>query len=277
MPELPEVETMCRGVAPVCGRRIRRLYWPRCAFRPVAVRPNRRAVSRCVSGRRIAQVTRRGKFLLLVLEDDSALALHPRMTGLVLLEEPPDREHLRMELLLEGNAPRRLFFWDRRGLGTVQWHPPGRWRQALGPPQLGPDALELSWTQLRNRLRSSRRPIKVALLDQTRIAGLGNLYAAEVLFVARIDPRRPCRELNDRQWQRLHRAIRRVLHEAIRYEGSTLGDGTYRTALNRPGSYQNRHRVYAKAGQPCPRCRTPIARLVQQARSTFYCPRCQAG
>ncbi len=275
MPELPEVETMRRGVASACGQRIVRLRWTRCALRPLAVRPNRRTIGSRVAGRRIVQVVRKGKFLALVLDDDSALVLHPRMTGLVLVEAPPDREHLRLELQLEGPGPRRLLFWDRRGLGTVEWHPPGSWRQALGPPRLGPDALEVSWQQLRDRFHSSRRAIKVALLDQARVAGLGNLYAAEVLFVARIDPRRPCCRLCDAQWRRLHRAMGRVLREAIRYEGSTLGDGTYRTALNRPGNYQNRHRVYGKAGRPCPRCRTPIARIVQQSRSTFFCPECQ--
>lgn len=275
MPELPEVETMRRGIVSVCGQKVAGLRWPRCAFRPLAVRPGRRTIQRRVSGQRIVQVVRKGKFLVLVLEDDSALVLHPRMTGLVLLEEPPDREHLRLELQLAGSGPKRLLFWDRRGLGTVEWHRAGTWQKALGPPRLGPDALEISWKEFRDRLASSRRAVKVALLDQTRLAGLGNLYAAEVLFVARIDPRCPCSRLCDNQWKRLHRAIGQVLQEAIRYEGSTLGDGTYRTALNRPGSYQNRHRVYGKAGQPCPRCRSRIARIVQQGRSTFFCPRCQ--
>ncbi len=275
MPELPEVETMRRGVAPVCGQRIRRACWPRCAFRPLVVRPSRRSVQRRVQRRTIVQVARRGKYLALLLEDGSALVLHPRMTGLVLLEEPPDREHLRLELQLEGPGPQRLLFWDRRGLGTVDWFPPGDWSQGRAPARLGPDALEISWTELRDRLASSRRAVKVALLDQTRLAGLGNLYAAEVLFVARIDPRRPCCRLSRAQWKRLHRAIGQVLQEAIRYEGSTLGDGTYRNALNQPGSYQNQHRVYGKAGRPCPRCRTRIIRVVQQGRSTFFCPQCQ--
>ncbi len=276
MPELPEVETMCRGVAAVCGQQVARVSWPRGRFRPVAVHPSRAEIRRRLPGKRIAEVLRRGKFLVLRMEDDSALVLHPRMTGLVLLEEPPDREHLRLVLELAGPGPKQLRFWDRRGLGTVEYHPPGQWRQALGPPRLGPDALEISCTQMRRRLGTSRRAIKVALLEQSRIAGLGNLYASEILFVARVDPRSPCYRLSDAQWRRLHRAMRRVLHEAIRYEGSTLGDGTYRTALNQPGRYQNRHRVYGKAGQPCPRCRTKLVRVVQQGRSTFFCPACQS-
>jgi formamidopyrimidine-DNA glycosylase len=118
--------------------------------------------------------------------------------------------------------------------------------------------------------------VKVALLDQRAVAGVGNLYASEILHLARIHPARPCDELARRHWNAIAAAAREVLETAIRYEGSTLSDGTYRNALNKEGGYQNEHRVYAKAGEPCPRCRRGvIERIVQAQRSTFFCPRCQ--
>jgi formamidopyrimidine-DNA glycosylase len=141
---------------------------------------------------------------------------------------------------------------------------------------LGPDALSATAADLIVRLGASRRAIKVALLDQRSIAGIGNLYASEILHVARLHPARLCRRLTQSEWHRLAAAIHEVLTEAIRYEGSTLSDGTYRTALNDPGRYQNQHRVYGRAGEDCPTCgRGTVVRVVQAQRSTFYCPLCQ--
>jgi formamidopyrimidine-DNA glycosylase len=125
-------------------------------------------------------------------------------------------------------------------------------------------------------LAGSRREIKVALLDQRALAGVGNLYASEILHLAGVHPQRQCDMLQRAQWQRIHAALVEVLELAIRYEGSTLGDGTYRNALNEAGGYQNHHRVYDRAGEPCPTChREAIERIVQAQRSTFFCPRCQ--
>jgi formamidopyrimidine-DNA glycosylase len=130
--------------------------------------------------------------------------------------------------------------------------------------------------RLRSRLAHRRVPVKVALLDQSALAGVGNLYASEILHVAGIHPRLRCHRLSRRQWQRLADSMLAVLDEAIRYEGSTLADGTYRTVLNNPGGYQNRHRVYDRAGELCPSCgKRAIQRIVQAQRSTFFCPACQ--
>jgi formamidopyrimidine-DNA glycosylase len=116
----------------------------------------------------------------------------------------------------------------------------------------------------------------VALLDQQALAGIGNLYAAEILHEARLHPQTPCSRLSAQHWRRLAAAITRVLEEAIRYEGSTLSDGTYRNALNLAGSYQNEHRVYDRAGLRCPTCtRGRVRRIVQAQRATFFCPNCQ--
>ena len=141
---------------------------------------------------------------------------------------------------------------------------------------LGSDALEMTAELYAERLGRSQRAVKVALLDQRAVAGIGNLYASEILHLAGVHPERACRELEPKQWQTIAAAALEVLELAVRYEGSTLSDGTYRNALNKSGGYQNEHRVYAKAGELCPRCKQgTIERIVQTQRSTFFCRRCQ--
>jgi formamidopyrimidine-DNA glycosylase len=289
MPELPEVETMRRGVLPIVGSKIaairsagsRRLM-------AISITPRLPTLRKRLVGRRIEAVDRVGKRIVIVCEGDNRLVIEPRMTGLVLLANPPNVEHLRLRLQLagkgtsgkgtSGKGARELLFWDRRGLGTWRLCRGEEFAERYGPDRIGPDALAIERDDLRTRLRQSRRAIKVALLDQKVLAGVGNLYASEILHVARIHPVTAASDLTTRQWTRLTRAIHNVLAEAIRYEGSTLGDGTYRTGLNEPGRYQSLHRVYGRAGQPCPKCRdAEVERFVQCGRSTFFCPRCQPG
>ena len=209
------------------------------------------------------------------LDDDQTIVIEPRMTGLVLLTDPPDPDHLRLRLRLSGGSIDQLLFWDRRGLGTVRLLRPKEVTE-LVDEKLGVDALSISAEQLRDRLRNSKRAIKVALLDQTAVAGIGNLYAAEILFVAGVDPRTRCDRVTRAQWGRIQQATADVLQQAIEHEGSTLSDGTYRNALNNVGGYQSYHRVYDRAEEGCPRCqRGVIRRIVQAQRSTFFCPNCQ--
>lgn len=277
MPELPEVETMVRGIRPhVAGREILDVVRPRCTRRPISITPAFRALrGRCV-GQTIVAVERLAKRILLRLSSGDTLAIEPRMTGLMLVADPPSVEHLRIEWRLGGAAaPASLWFWDRRGLGTLSLYRPDEFTRRF-EQQLGKDALALTIEDWRQVCAATRRPIKVALLDQKLVAGIGNLYASEILHVARIDPGCPAANLAPAQVRRLRSATVAVLEEAIRYEGSTLGDGTYRNALNEEGGYQNAHRVYAKAGERCSRCRRgTIERIVQAQRSTFYCPGCQ--
>ncbi len=200
------------------------------------------------------------------------------MTGLVSIAEPPTSEHVRLRLVFEqGSTVPELVFWDRRGLGTLSLLSPAEFTERLGPSRLGPDALLLTPSLLRERLGASRRPIKVALLDQKAIAGIGNIYASESLHASKIHPARPCNNLAAPEWRRLHKAIDTILRAAIESEGSTLSDGTYRNALNAEGSYQNRFRVYDREGERCKRCRgkQQIERIVQAQRATFFCPTCQ--
>lgn len=217
-----------------------------------------------------------GKRVLVVLEGDEILVFEPCMTGLVLLSDPPDWEHLRLRLALSGGPVASLMYWDRRGLGSVQLLTREELERQYSSAALGPDALETTVRTLRDRLGGSRRAIKVALVDQRPVAGIGNLYASEILHAAGIHPLVPCQRLEPSAWRRLHAAMQAVLREAIRHEGSTLADGTYRNALNIQGSYQLHHRVYGREGLPCRTCSSgTVVRIVQAQRSTFYCPKCQ--
>jgi len=193
----------------------------------------------------------------------------------VLVAAPPNREHLRLRFSLEGGSVEELLYWDRRGLGRVQLLTAVEFAERYSLERIGPDALQITAETLRERLSASRRAIKVALLDQRALAGVGNLYASEILHLCRVSPLRPCDRLRPKEWKLLHAALREVLESAIRYEGSTLSDGTYRNALNQDGGYQHHHRVYDRAGEACVSCGRAIIRIVQAQRSTFYCPACQ--
>ncbi len=275
MPELPEVETMRRGLLPIIGSRIESAERPPCRRRPILLQPRIDAFDRRVRGKQIVDVGRSGKRVMLYLDDGQVIVIEPRMTGLVLLADPPTDQHLRLRLRLLGGPSRQLWFWDRRGLGTVRLLTADQ-IAATVDARLGSDALSITADQLRRQLGTSRRAVKVALLDQSAVAGIGNLYASEILFVAGVDPRTRCDRLSKPQWVRIQSATAAVLNEAIRHEGSTLSDGTYRNALNNAGGYQNHHRVYNHAGEECPRCRQgEIRRIVQAQRSTFFCPVCQ--
>lgn len=276
MPELPEVETMRRGIAAIAGCTIAGAERLRCKRRPILIQPRPATLTSLLTGRRIAEVGRLGKRVVLVLESGHRLIFEPRMTGLVLVADPPTQEHLRFRLdLADGPIP-HVWYWDRRGLGSVRLLSAAQFAQQFETGALGPDALALSAAELRERLFRSRRAIKVALLDQRAVAGIGNLYASEILHLARVHPAKRCDLLSAEQWDAIHANMLGVLHLAIRHEGSTLSDGTYRNALNQSGGYQNHHRVYDRAGESCVQCgRATIVRIVQAQRATFYCPTCQ--
>lgn len=278
MPELPEVETMVRGIRPHCeGRRIDAIGFPPCSRKPIKVTPDRNSIS-TLAGQTLTRVGRLGKRAILELDSCSVLVVEPRMTGLLLVTAPPTTEHLRVIWhfgpATEPHLAHELMFWDRRGLGTLALLTPDQY--AGLQRRLGPDALKMTPADWQNRLADTSRPIKVALLDQTIAAGIGNLYASEILHQAGISPKRPAKSLSRLRIEKMNQAVRHVLTEAIRLEGSTLNDGTYRNALNQDGSFQNYHRVYDREDELCPTCgQANIRRIVQAQRSTFYCPSCQ--
>ena len=327
MPELPEVETMCRSIAAAAGCRIAAIERPRSPLQSITIVPPLAAFRRRAVGKTITAVRRVGKRVVLELADEignaagrrpypnpskkgtgseltsetparaagrevtvplfpkregtnggpgDCIVLEPRMTGLVMLADPPDQKHLRLIFRLSGGRAEQVLFWDQRGLGVARLLSSDGFLQHYGPLRLGPDALTVSPAILRQRFEASRRPIKVALLDQHALAGIGNLYASEILHLAGIHPALPCCRLRPAQWLALHRAMATVLEAAILHQGSTLRDGTYRIGRNRRGDYQVYHRVYQRTGQPCLQCGTSqIVRIVQAQRSTFFCPACQ--
>jgi formamidopyrimidine-DNA glycosylase len=295
MPELPEVETMVRGIRPfVEGRPIKAVKRCGCRCKPISIYPRFELLAKRLVDQKIDAVSRLGKRVVLHVSGGSALVIEPRMTGLMLLSDPPDRAHLRMEWQFGGSSPSAgrsqcgsspsagrsqyssLWFWDRRGLGTVRLFAPGELDRHYDRGVLGPDALEMTVESWQDCCAKTSRAIKIVLLDQRTVAGIGNLYASEILHLSRIHPGRRADRLKPLELSRLNDAVRGVLEEAICDEGSTLSDATYRTALNQNGRYQNKHRVYGRADETCPTCsNSPIRRIVQGQRSTFFCPDCQ--
>lgn len=276
MPELPEVETMRRGLEPIVGGTVERVEFPDIPYRPIQVTPDRNQWNALLHGQRITAVDRIAKRVLVRLDHGAAIVMQPKMAGLALIADPPSSAHVRLIVHLNHAACNSFQYWDRRGLGTVHLWNPTQCLHFMGPDVLGPDALEIAESEFALRFQKLRRAVKPALLDQKRVAGVGNLYASEILHRARVHPERLCCDLNRPHWKRIHHAMLEILHAAILSEGSTLGDGTYRNAVNGEGQYQNHHAVYAREGQDCLRCRkAEILRIVQNQRSTFFCPRCQ--
>lgn len=269
---------MVRGIrAAVEGHQISGFRACPCSCKPLTMTPGIKAIRSRVLNQKVITVRRLAKRIILDLENESSFVIEPRMTGLMLLSDPPDVAHLRLEWQLKnGRSQTSLWFWDRRGLGTVRLYRKAELATALGPDKLGPDALLITLKELKQRCAATSRAIKVALLDQKMVAGIGNLYASEILHASRIHPERTANQLSAAEIQAMHKATNRILKTAIRYEGSTLGDGTYRNALNQSGGYQSHHRVYSQEGEICGSCKgAQIVRIVQAQRSTFYCPCCQ--
>jgi formamidopyrimidine-DNA glycosylase len=261
MPELPEVETVVRSLAPhVVGRCIRAVD-----FRsPLAAGGNPDRLSAQLTGRAVLQLRRVGKFLVFDL-DHGILAVHLRMTGKLLWNAAPG-PHTRAILDFDGAL---VLFDDIRQFGRLTW------TEALPPniAKLGPDPLDLTPAQFTQLLHARRGSLKPLLLKQEFLSGLGNIYVDECLFRARLHPLTEASRLNPGRVRRLHAAITEVLTEAIAAGGSSISD--YVDADGRTGSFQRFHRVYGRDGEPCLVCRTPIQRTVVAQRGTHFCPRCQ--
>ena len=270
MPELPEVETTRRGLAPyVRGRRIAALeiYEPRLRW------PVPRDLPEKIAGRRIVRVGRRAKYLLLGLESGTLL-LHLGMSGNLraVPARTPRRAHDHFDLVLDSGLAVR--FNDPRRFGSLLYtHADPRAHPLLA--QLGPEPLAAAFDAdyLWRITRGRRVAIKQLLVNSRLIAGVGNIYASEALFRARIRPQRQARTLSRAEAARLVRGVRAVLRQAIRSGGTTLRD--YLGADGAPGYFRQRLYVYERRGKPCRRCRTPVRALTQGQRSSYYCPSCQ--
>jgi formamidopyrimidine-DNA glycosylase len=290
LPELPEVEVTRRRIEPLLvGRTIAHVWTgaPSYFFLTPPARLRRRLV-----GRRVEGLSRRGKYLVVRLDDGSRLVLHLGMTGQLFVSEatsprllsataraalspedqrgfePDGHTHLRLAF---SDGGREVYLRDVRKFGKAL---------LLGPDQtdarlerLGVDALEIGGEELFRVSRKRRVAIKSLLLDQRALAGVGNIYADEALFLARVRPSRRAARLTRRECEAIAASLRRVMHRSIETGGSSISD--YVAPDGRDGSYQDERRVYGRAGEPCPACRRPIVKRLLGQRSAHYCPACQ--
>ncbi|HEX8284358.1 MAG TPA: bifunctional DNA-formamidopyrimidine glycosylase/DNA-(apurinic or apyrimidinic site) lyase [Pyrinomonadaceae bacterium] len=278
MPELPEVELVARALDRLVGGRV---VASAKLLRPgLAPENTPRQFARHLRGARVERVGRRGKHILAELDNGRVLITHLRMTGRFLLLPPRAALPKHTHALFTLEEGRRLAFTDQRHFGLMKVVSAERLAEARELRDLAPEPFSEEFTPdyLARALASTRRALKDVLLDQTKVTGLGNIYAAEVLFLAGLDPFAPASTLAPRRVGRLHRAILDVLGEALAH-GSTMNvdpediDGSYFGG----GGYRGRWRVYDREDEPCQQCDGPISRVSRAGRSTYFCPRCQRG
>ena len=275
MPELPEVETIRLRLEPkLLGRRLQRVE----IFDPRLTRPfDPAGVAAELEGERIAALHRRGKYLIVRFETRRALLIHLRMTGNLLHRNAvspavADDPHVRAVVSLDDGSD--VVYRDVRRFGTWLLVESDELEPYLGD-RIGSEPLARNFTTRRfaEGLANRRAPVKAAILDQRRLAGVGNIYADEALWRARIHPLEPAGALDAADVRALHRGIRDALRAGIARQGSTLRD--YRTPDGTPGEMQHEFKVYGRGGQPCDRCGTPIEKIRAAGRGTWYCPGCQ--
>jgi formamidopyrimidine-DNA glycosylase len=269
MPELPEVEITRRQLVPLLvGRRIASVGTTRPSYFFLTA-PS--VLRRRLPGRSVLGLERIGKYLLAALDSGERLLLHLGMTGEIVREGAiaADR-HIHLRLRFEDGRP-GVVFRDERKFGKVQLLAQGE--DSLRLLRLGADALTVRAAHLYGATRGRRVTIKSLLLNQAVLAGVGNIYADEALFLARLRPARRASRVSRDECARLAAALRRVLRQGIAAGGSTISD--FVSPDGRFGSYQDEHRVYGREGRPCPRCRMPIRRIVIGQRSSHFCATCQ--
>ncbi len=272
MPELPEVETVVRELRSVglIGRRIvqARVFWPK-----TVAAPDARRFAREIRGREIRDLSRRGKFIVAELSGDRTLLVHLRMSGHLDVQPPKTRPRLHDRVVWTLDDGRQVHFEDVRKFGRV-------WLvrdPAVVLRNLGPEPLAISQAQFAAGLAARARQLKPLLLDQSFLAGVGNIYSDEALWAARLHPRHRSDALTGAQAAELLQALRSVLRKGIRNLGTTFGAGKTHFVLPRGerGRNQEQLNAYGQTGAPCPRCGTPIRRILVGQRSTHLCPTCQ--
>ena len=269
MPELPEVETIKNELLPqLTGRYFREvtLLWPEAVHEPSPGEFCRR-----LPGQRVVNIQRRGKYLLFRLSSEEMLILHLKMSGLLLLKPASSTYPNYTTAIFHLDNGQRLYFCDRRKFGSI-WLVRDEER-VIG--KLGPEPLEPDFTSevLAKLLHSHRVPIKALLCDQTVIAGIGNMYADEALFAARIHPLRKANSLSEEEIKRLHQTIREVLWKGIRSKGASTD--TYLRPGGETGKAHFEFQVAHRGGKPCYNCGTLIQRIELRSRGTYFCPNCQ--
>jgi formamidopyrimidine-DNA glycosylase len=270
MPELPEVETVVRGIRPhVVGKTLLRARF----FVPRQLLPQTPgSMARVLKGQRISAVNRRGKFILVEVTRGTLL-VHLRMTGRLYVRDAasPALPHERAALDLDDG--RVLVFHDPRTLGTLRYFPAGA--EIIPLAGMGTEPLDdtMDLAVLHAKLMRRQIAVKPLLLNQSLWAGIGNIYASEALWEAGIDPRKAAARITKNELARLHQAIVAVLTRAVEFGGTTISD--FAAPDGSSGRYYSELNVYDRAGQPCPRCAHAITRIVQAQRSTYFCPTCQ--
>lgn len=269
MPELPEVETIVRGLAnAIVGKTIERAE---IRLAKMAVAPPGADFAALVAGERIAGVSRRAKYAVIELGSGRRLVTSLRMTGRLVVQRPAEADYPGTHLVLHYTDGTRLSFADVRTFGRMRLVQPGEpWDADLGPEPLSAGFTPEKFTGM---LSGRTTSIKVLLLDQHRIAGIGNIYACEALWQAGIKPGKPAKSLTKPAILRLYHAIRNVLEEATEMRGTSVDD--YVDAQGLKGGFQNVLSVYGRLGEPCRRCGKPIQRTVIAQRGTWWCKSCQ--
>ena len=265
MPELPEVETIKRDLEKIIiGKKISGV----CVHHPAVIRePGVEEFKRALTGVTVKRVLRRAKVLILELSNGKSLVIHLKMTGQLVY--PGDKTHSRVSFHLSNG--KILDFNDQRLFGELRVM--DDWRTLKFIRGLGPEPFDITREQFKEMLSKKKTKIKPLLMDQTFVSGIGNLYAAEVLFRAKIDPERCAQGLSDKEKEKLFQVINKVLQEAIHYGGSSVDD--YVRVSGERGGYARYHKVYGREGKPCFICKTLIKRTALGGRGTYFCPKCQ--
>jgi formamidopyrimidine-DNA glycosylase len=277
MPELPEVETIRRDLEKeVIGKRIKTVEVGE--MRAIRRHPNKKHFIAKLEGQKIESVERRGKNLLLGVGDDDLLVVHLGMSGQLLRTANKDPKAPHTHVVITFTQHGQLRYVDPRTFGEM--FVVARDALAEEAPELtglGYDPVEdvMSWTAFGEMLRARKVKLKTLLTDQKFVAGIGNIYSDEILFTAGLRYDRGSDSLSTQEVRRLYRAVGEVLHDAIKHRGSSLSDQQYRDLHGEIGQYQLEHKVYAREGEACKRCRSPIQRVKWQQRSTFFCAQCQ--
>lgn len=272
MPELPEVEVIRRGLAArLIGRRFLKVS---ASDKPLRQQSPLSLLQARLPGNRLTAVKRKGKYLLFILEDGSTLLVHLGMTGRLMVGKPGDLAtlpHVHLRISLENGL--ELVFQDVRRFGQVLLFPPGAPIAPLAQVGRDPFSRTVTAAWLAAQAKGRLRLLKNFLLDGRILAGLGNIYACEVLFAAGLHPETPAGRLSLKDWEQVLKETRRILAKAIRRGGTTVND--YLNSQGETGLFQFELMVYGRVGEPCRVCGTSIRRLVQAGRSTFFCPTCQ--
>ena len=277
MPELPEVETVRRDLErEIGGLRIKDVEV--LDTRSIRRHAKKAAFTKPLEGAKVTTVNRKGKYLVLPLDTGDVLVIHLGMSGQLRRNQPKDEVLPHTRVVFTFTQKGQLRFIDPRAFGEMFVTTPEELTEEV--PELGelgfdPVETPISWTVFGEMLVKRSTKLKALLVDQRFMAGLGNIYSDEILFAAGLRYDRPANSLSTQEIRRLYRSVVETLHDAVKYRGSTLADQGYVDLFGKAGDYQEHHKVYARDGLACRRCRTPIQKARFANRTTFYCPQCQ--